>query len=222
MGRRTDHTRDELREMALAAAGEIVAKKGPAALTARSVAAGIGYTPGTLYLVFRNLDDLTLQLNARTLDALHERLESAVAREDVPATRVRAAARAYLEFATSRPHRWRLVFEYHPPEGESIPDWYRQKVMRTFDLVLATLRPLAGHWTPAALAKAAQSFWASVHGVSMLALQGSFRAVRGASPAEIVDVVVDMFTAGLSGTVPKAAQTGRRNAPPARRLRRAG
>lgn len=208
--------------MALSVAGEIVAKKGPTVLTARSVAAGIGYTPGTLYLVFQNLDDLTLQLNGRTLDALHERLESAVAREHAPATKVRAAARAYLEFATSRPHRWRLVFEYHPPEGETIPDWYREKVMRTFDLVLATLRPLAGDWTPAALAKAAQSFWASVHGASMLALQGSFGALRGASPAEIVDVAANMFVAGLSSTVPKAARTGRRNAPPVRRLRRAG
>ena len=58
MARRSDHSREELREMALAATEEIIDQQGLAGLTARKVAAGIGYTVGTLYLVFRNLDDL--------------------------------------------------------------------------------------------------------------------------------------------------------------------
>src|SRR5512134_263577 len=110
MARRSDHSRDEMREMSLNATEEIVAREGYAALSTRRVAAAIGYTVGTLYLVFRNFDELILQVNARTLDALSARLlEAAGAAEGVP--RALALGRAYLRFATERPRLWRMVFE---------------------------------------------------------------------------------------------------------------
>ena len=70
MGRRSDHSRDEIREMAIAAAAEIVEKEGFQSLTARKVAGRIGYTVGTLYHVFRNFDDLVMHLNAQTIDEM--------------------------------------------------------------------------------------------------------------------------------------------------------
>ena len=63
MGRRNEHSRAELREIALQAAEHLVAEGGLAALSTRKVAAHIGYTVGSLYLVFHNLDDLIIQMN---------------------------------------------------------------------------------------------------------------------------------------------------------------
>ena len=57
MGRRSAHSRDEIRDMAISAASKIVEKQGFQSLTARKVASEIGYTVGTLYHVFRNFDD---------------------------------------------------------------------------------------------------------------------------------------------------------------------
>ena len=74
MARRADHSREELCEIAMQAAERIVETDGLRALTARNVADAIGYSPGTLYNLFANLDELILQLNGRTLDALHDRL----------------------------------------------------------------------------------------------------------------------------------------------------
>ena len=74
MARRSDHSREELREMTLTAAENIVVEQGYEGLSARKVATAIGYTVGTLYLVFENLDDLILHINARTLDRLHARM----------------------------------------------------------------------------------------------------------------------------------------------------
>ena len=45
-------------------------------MSARKVATAIGYTVGTLYLVFENIDDLILNVNARTLDRLHSRMSA--------------------------------------------------------------------------------------------------------------------------------------------------
>ena len=57
--------------MAMSSARGIVQQEGLRALTARSLAAAIGYSPGTLYNLFENLDELALHVNASTLDALH-------------------------------------------------------------------------------------------------------------------------------------------------------
>ena len=77
MGRRSEHSRDQIAGMALEAASRLVQAHGLSGLSARRIAAEIGYTPGTLYLVFRNLDELILHLNGTTLDALFQRLETA-------------------------------------------------------------------------------------------------------------------------------------------------
>ena len=74
MARRSDHNRDELRNMALEAAYEIVVSEGARNLTTRKVAARIGYSVGTLYLIFKNLDDLKLALNIQSITRLRSRL----------------------------------------------------------------------------------------------------------------------------------------------------
>lgn len=67
MARRPDHSRDELYALAMNAARGIVERDGIRGLTARNIATAIGYSPGTLYNLFDNLDDLALQINGATL-----------------------------------------------------------------------------------------------------------------------------------------------------------
>ncbi len=76
MARRSDHSREEIKELALNATEEIVAEAGFQALSARKVASAIGYTVGTIYLVFKNLDDLIMQVNARTLETLFKEVSA--------------------------------------------------------------------------------------------------------------------------------------------------
>ena len=70
MGRRSDHSRDEIQKMAIDAAAKIVETEGFQSVTARKVASKIGYTVGTLYHVFRNFDDLVIHMNAQTIDEM--------------------------------------------------------------------------------------------------------------------------------------------------------
>ena len=70
MGRRSDHTAEELRRMTLDAARKIVSENGLRGLTTRSIAREIGYTVGTLYQIFDNVDRLIEQMNIETLDAM--------------------------------------------------------------------------------------------------------------------------------------------------------
>lgn len=57
--------------MALAASEHIIVKQEVNRLTTCKIANKIGYTVGTLYLVFETLDELIMHINAYTLNRLH-------------------------------------------------------------------------------------------------------------------------------------------------------
>ena len=66
MARRSDHTKDELKDIILSASRKIIEKEGFQNLSARKIATAIKYAPGTLYNFCKNLDELILQINAQT------------------------------------------------------------------------------------------------------------------------------------------------------------
>src|ERR1051326_5469060 len=99
MGRRNEHSREQQREMTIAAAELILVREGVAGLSMRKVADAIGYTVGNLYLLFRNQDDLLAEINERTTDAIHAYLSDAIAPVREPAARLKRMAVAYVEFA---------------------------------------------------------------------------------------------------------------------------
>ena len=120
MGRRSTHTPQQLRELILDAAQDIIQNQGLVGLSAREVARRIEYSPGTIYNMFENLDDVVLHVEARVLDALDKRL-SAVLADGNPSDRVDRLAQAYLSFTHEKPRLWNLLFEHHMPAKAQLP-----------------------------------------------------------------------------------------------------
>ena len=98
MGRRSSHTPQQIRALILDAAQEIIEAQGLAGLSAREIARRIGYSPGTIYNLFANLDDVVLNVEARVLDALDRRLCDVQGEGDSAddGDRLARLARAYL------------------------------------------------------------------------------------------------------------------------------
>ncbi len=182
--------------MALAAAREIVAAEGAAGLSTRKVAARMGYAAGTLYLVFRNLDDLVLQLNAATLEALDAHLAEALARLPAgagPRQRLLTLAHAYYLFAQQHFHLWSLVFEHHLPEGETMPESLAARVRDLLGRVEAELAHLG-----AGAALAARVLWSGVHGIAVLALTDNLAATGPVDAPALVDSLVNRYLDGFA------------------------
>jgi len=200
MGRRNEHTREELREIALRAAEELVAAQGLAGLSTRKVVSCIGYTVGSLYMVFRSLDELILQMNERTLDALYEKLAAAVADQPQPGAAIRALARAYIDFALTETPRWLAIYQHRLPEGQTVPDSFSSKVARMFDLVQQALALFAPRRSPDDIALAARALWSGIHGVCILGFDQKLELVGGRSVEEVADSLLDHYLAGFIGT----------------------
>lgn len=196
MARRSEHSREELRALILEAAEQLIVEKGLGGLSARSVARRIGYTPGTIYLIFSNLDDVILHVNARTLDWLLVPMQAAVA-EDAPATtQLLRAARAYAEFARAHPNLWRACFEHRLPEGVAGPAFIDTRIEGLVALIMAPLARASGA-EGAALDHAAQALWSGVHGICILTLTGKLHMVGGPAAEHLTDDLVTHYLRGL-------------------------
>ncbi|MCP4283838.1 MAG: TetR/AcrR family transcriptional regulator [Gammaproteobacteria bacterium] len=198
MSRRNDHSREEIREMALAAAEKIVLKQGYSGLSARKVARAIGYTVGTLYLVFDNLDDLILQANGRTLDRLHAQMVKDQRQYQGTRERLLQLGQTYIRFADEDPHRWEMIFEHRFPEGQERPEWFQQKVARMFSLVETGLEPLAEHHSTQEIAQAARALWGGVHGICILAITHKLDVAGVDSVHDLIQSLMDNYLRGFT------------------------
>ena len=199
MARRSDHSREELREMALTAAEQIVVEQGYEGLSARKVAAAIGYTVGTLYLVFENLDDLILHINARTLDRLHARMTESQAHCGNASDCLLQLGQVYIRFADEDPHRWAMVFEHRFSEDQVVPAWYQEKVTRMFALVEEGLEPLAKHRPQQEITQASRALWGGVHGICILALAGTLGVTGVDSVQDLAQSLISNYLKGFTG-----------------------
>jgi len=196
MGRRSVHTPEELRERIIQAATEIVERQGLEGLSAREIAKRIGYSPGTLYNVFENLDDLLLTIEARLLDMLAERLANTDA-SGTPQQRLRRLAETYFAFTQERPKLWNLLIEHRMPADRKVPAWYQTKLESLLTPLEQALAPLLKQADLATQRRAARTLWAGVHGVTSLCTANKLSPVAGQAGGALVDDLVVTYIAGL-------------------------
>jgi len=200
MARRSDHSREEIREMALSAAEQIVVEQGYQGLSARKVVAAIGYTVGTLYLVFENLDDLILHINARTLDRLHVRMTESKANSRDANDYLLQLGQVYIRFANGDPHRWAMVFEHRFSDDRLVPAWYQEKIARMFAMVEEGLEPLAKDRPRQEITQGARALWGGVHGICILALTDNLGVVGVDSVQDLTQLLISNYLKGFTGS----------------------
>lgn len=197
MARRADHKREELYDMVLAAAARIVETAGDATLSARNVARAVGYSPGTLYNLFDNFDDLVVHLNGRTLDALFASLREVPLAGD-PATDVAALCRRYVTFLDQNPNLCDLLFNSSYGPGYHPPDWYRQKIANGLEILSAALAPIFAGSARERVTDTARTLWASLHGICALSRNGKLDVIGAQSRDAMLKILIANFMTGLN------------------------
>lgn len=182
MGRRSDHTREELRELIIAEGHRQLAQTGFARFSAREVAKGIGYSIGTLYNVFGSYDDLLLAINGRTLELWRACLEQRLGQVRDGGDRLEAAIAAYFDFALANRNAWAALYDFRLPAEATVPEAYQARVRAIFDVVVrevAAALPEARRRDAPALAR---SLLATVHGHCFFTLNGTFAMLGESDP----------------------------------------
>jgi AcrR family transcriptional regulator len=199
MGRRSVHTADQLRDVILEASRTIIAENGLQALSAREIARRIEYSPGTLYNIFENLDDIILTIEGQMLDRLLETVTALPLPGD-PRDRVRQLAHTYLKFSHDNPKLWNLLFEHHLAPGQETPVWYRAKLKAAMAQVEAAVAPLLPGASDDTIRRSASVLWAGVHGISSLSTADKLANVTTDTASLMIDDLVRLYLAGLAAT----------------------
>ena len=182
--------------MALDVAENLVSENGSSFLTARRIASGIGYTVGSLYLVFDNLDDLALQVNVRTLDRLSLELDRTAETHDEPRRCIVELGRSYIRFAAQHPHLWGMIFEIRTPDEFDLPEWYQKRIFKLFRSVERQFEKIRPELPKAPIHLAARALWSGVHGICILAQTGKLDVVGVENVERTSDLLCESFIDG--------------------------
>jgi len=175
MDRRT-REKQQVQERILNAARDLFAAEGFEAVTMRRIAEAIEYTPGALYVHFRDKAELIRALCRNDYEALRLATEDLRRTEADPVRRIWAMGHGYLSFAAAHSNHYKLMFMTSPPAGVE-PDAEDLACMEDPDrdgyaaLVESVMQAMAqGRWRadlkdPELVA---QTLWAALHGVAAL------------------------------------------------------
>jgi AcrR family transcriptional regulator len=173
---RREQEKQELREAILRAASRLFAEQGYERFSLRQVAETIGYSPTTIYLYFKDKDDLLFAVVEEGFARFGARLASAAASADDPLDRLGAIGRAYIDFGLQNPVHYQLMFMqradflvgYRPGDDKPRIDAFR--VLQ--DTVQYGID--AGVLRPGNVEAYSDALWALVHGVVALAISMPF------------------------------------------------
>jgi len=91
------------RERILQAAERVFAKRGFFAARVSEIAKDAGVADGTIYLYFKNKDDLLISLFEARMHQVNDELRAQVAKEKTPLAQLRAFIRRYLQLVADEP-----------------------------------------------------------------------------------------------------------------------
>ncbi len=169
---RQEREKQELRQAILAAAGELFLEQGYERFSMRKVAERIGYSPTTIYLYFRDKDDLLFTVIDDGFVRFGQQLALAAESHADAWERLIALGRTYVAFGLEHPVYYQLMFMQrvdfltHTPKGKSQPriasfQVLRQAVQQAIDAQV--LRPGDAE-------SYSDVLWALVHGMVSLAI----------------------------------------------------
>ncbi|UVO51150.1 TetR/AcrR family transcriptional regulator [Sphingomonas sp. SUN019] len=180
MGRRSDHSREELEALILATGAALMAEVGLARFSAREVAKRIGYSIGTIHNVFGSYDRLVMAINTQTfgLWAEHLRLHFEQASDD----RIAVLVEGYFSFARANVHRWSAIYGHHLPDEMALPEADRAARGVLTEIVVQEVARALGRVPDEAVAALSRSLIATVHGHCAFAISGAWALMGEAAP----------------------------------------
>ncbi len=207
---RREREKEALRTQILDAARYLFARDGYEAVTMRAIAERIEYSPRTIYLHFKDKEDLIRELCRHDFQVFGAKLAKSGQVKD-PIARIKAIGLAYARFGTENPNHYRLMFMSEAPdyEGKGEEGWKGNPEVDAYAFLLSTMQEAVAsgrlrpeHKDPELLS---QTLWAGVHGVVALNIaKCNDPWVKWRPIAKRVKTMVDLSVEGMLAPAPPA------------------
>ncbi len=158
-----------LRQEILAAARQLFAKEGYESVSMRRIAQKIEYSPTTIYLYFRDKDELIDELCDETFSLLTKKIEKALSVGGDPVENLIRGLRAYVDFGIHHPNHYRTTF-LTQHEGLDSRVHRSSPGRAAFEFLLKGIGECvkAGRFRETDVNAIGQALWCMLHGLTAL------------------------------------------------------
>jgi AcrR family transcriptional regulator len=163
--------KEVLRSQILSAASELFVAEGVQSVSMRRIAEKIEYAPSTIYLYFKDKEELLHTICREVFEELTAILAEIHSRGLAPLDQLRAGLRAYVDFGLEHPNHYLLVFGpamYEEVPGEPSPEDVAG--VKAFDQLRQTIQYgiSTGAIRQADVDVLSQTIWMMLHGITDL------------------------------------------------------
>jgi len=170
---RKEREKQEMRRLILNTARRLFVEEGFEKINMRRIAEEIEYSPATLYLYFKDKDEILYALHTEGFEMLYQRQQTLLAIPD-PLERLRLHARIYITFALEHPEYYDLMFIMRSPTRKIEADHSWGVGLRSYQVLKENISACieAGLLKGARLETASFAIWSLVHGAASLYIRG--------------------------------------------------
>lgn len=176
-----------MRKLILDAAKRIFLDKGYQQASIRNIAEAIEYSPGTIYLYFKEKDEIFHALHEEGFRLLLEKMQPLQHVSD-PFERLKAMGRVYMEFAKENKDFYDLMFIMQAPVKipEEMEDWEMGR--RALDHLKLVIKDCmeAGHFQGKDIEYLSFVIWSAMHGMCALYCRDRCKAYENIDPMDLM------------------------------------
>lgn len=190
--------KDLIHQSLMATGRQLVQEKGVDFLTARKLSDASGYSVGTIYNQFSNMDKFILAQNMQTLDELYEKLLKIIPDNDAYKNLNRYLD-GFVTYVLGNPNLWFLLYNFHlNTKDTKLPNAYLKRLVRAtslwqkyFDIVFKNLSIKERN-----LAK--QVLWLSLFSMSSFLTTHALDGFGHINKKTICKLLLNTYLAGLT------------------------
>jgi AcrR family transcriptional regulator len=165
---RREREKQALRQEILSAARELFANEGYESVSMRKIAEKIEYSPTTIYLYFRDKQEVVQEICKETFQLLTRELNAVWSEAGDPVERLQAGLRSYVRFGIEHPDHYRVSLMMPSKEDAStFEDSEGAEAFRCLNRSVTDCIEAGRIRNPDVMA-VSQVLWVSIHGLTSL------------------------------------------------------
>ncbi|WP_343674946.1 TetR/AcrR family transcriptional regulator [Chitinophaga sp.] len=174
---RKEREKQEMRKLIISAAMDMFIKDGYEKTSIRNIAEKIEYSPATIYLYYKDKDELFYEIQREAFDHLHAYFALHATAAD-PMERLRQLLKAYIEYGIANPDLYDLMFILRSPMKAMQDEDFWDNCNVSFQFLIDTIGAAKDYIRFSDPAQAAMIIWGLGHGIISLSIRGRMKVTR--------------------------------------------
>ena len=190
--------KNNIRQILLQKGRELVKEKGADFLTARKLSDATGYSVGTIYNQFSNMDNFVLAQNRLTLEELFAKL-SILLPDKNPYLNLNRYVDAFVSYVLNHQDLWYLLYNFHLQNKNVVyPLSYRRQILKITNLWRGGLEKIYKGKKGVELKVFMQVLWLSLFSLSAYLTKNNLDKLSKINKRNLCQLLLNTYLAGLS------------------------